>query len=153
MTAVIVVVVIVAVLGLLFFFAAVKVAREYERGIVFRLSALFGMDSFGGGFIVQSIVAYWFTIRFGLGVDALGPVFAASNLLSAMSLLLAERLASRIGLINTMVWSHVPVFPSQMEIFELGVPGGVAPSPAMMSGHPSPFTSPTAASTPAEKSA
>jgi len=79
-----------------------------SRGIVFRLAGLFGMDSFGGGFIVQSIVAYWFTIRFGLGVDALGPVFAASNLLSAMSLLLAERLASRIGLINTMVWSHVP---------------------------------------------
>jgi MFS family permease len=79
-----------------------------SRGIVFRLTALFGVDSFGGGFLAQSIVAYWFTVRFGLGVDALGPVFAASNLLSAMSLLLAERLASRIGLINTMVWSHVP---------------------------------------------
>jgi len=79
-----------------------------SRRIVFRLTALFGMDSFGGGFIVQSIVAYWFTLRFGLGVGALGPVFAASNLLSALSLLIAERLATRIGLINTMVWSHIP---------------------------------------------
>jgi MFS family permease len=79
-----------------------------SRGIVFRLTGLFGLDSFGGGFIVQGIVAYWFTLRFGLGVDALGPVFSASNLLAALSLLLAERLAARIGLINTMVWSHVP---------------------------------------------
>ncbi|HEX3243954.1 MAG TPA: MFS transporter [Chloroflexota bacterium] len=79
-----------------------------SRGIVFRLTALFGWDSFGGGFIVQSIVAYWFTLRFGLGVDGLGPVFAASNLLAALSVLVAERLAGRIGLINTMVWSHVP---------------------------------------------
>ncbi|MFN0070151.1 MAG: MFS transporter [Chloroflexota bacterium] len=79
-----------------------------SRQIVLRLTMLFGVDSFGGAFIGQSFVAYWFTLHFGVGVEELGPIFAASNLLAALSQIIAERLATRIGLINTMVFSHIP---------------------------------------------
>jgi MFS family permease len=78
------------------------------RGIVGRLSLLFLLDSFAGGFIVQSFLAYWFTLRFGLSPLALGQVFFAANLLSGISALVAVPLARRIGLINTMVFTHLP---------------------------------------------
>jgi MFS family permease len=72
------------------------------------LSALFAVDSFGGGFIVQSVVSYWLHVRFGAGSDVLGPAFAAMSLLQAASYEASSRLADRIGLVNTMVLTHLP---------------------------------------------
>jgi MFS family permease len=79
-----------------------------SRGIVLRLSALFSVDSFAGGFIVQSFLVWWFHQRFGVGEAALGGVFFGANLLSGLSALAAVPLAKRIGLVNTMVWTHLP---------------------------------------------
>jgi MFS family permease len=79
-----------------------------SRAIVLRLSALFALDAFGGGFIAQSFAAYWFHLRFGANPSVLGPVFFAANLLAGISALVASRLASRIGLVRTMVWTHLP---------------------------------------------
>lgn len=79
-----------------------------SRGIVIRLTALFGIDALAGGLIVQSLVAYWFHQRFGIGLAALGPLFFGTNLLSALSSLVAAALAERIGLLNTMVFTHLP---------------------------------------------
>lgn len=75
---------------------------------VLRLSALFALDAFAGGFVIQSIVAYWFYTRFELSAGALGSIFFAANLLAGVSALLAARVAARIGLINTMVVTHLP---------------------------------------------
>jgi predicted MFS family arabinose efflux permease len=75
---------------------------------VFRLSALFSIDAFGGGFIPQSLMAYWFSLRFGASPAVLGGVFFAANLLAAVSSLSAARIAARIGLIRTMVFTHLP---------------------------------------------
>ena len=79
-----------------------------SRGLVLRLSALFSLDSFAGGFIVQSFLVWWFHQRFGVGEAALGGVFFGANLLSGLSALAAVPLARRIGLVNTMVWTHLP---------------------------------------------
>jgi len=80
----------------------------HSRGIVFRLSGLFALDSFGGGFVVQSLAAYWFYLRFGVKPAALGAIFFGANLFAGISALLASRLASRIGLVRTMVFTHLP---------------------------------------------
>lgn len=77
-------------------------------GIVFKLSGLFALDAFGGGFIPQSIMAYWFYLRFGVKPAMLGTIFFAANILAALSALAAARVASRIGLVNTMVFTHLP---------------------------------------------
>ena len=79
-----------------------------SKGIVLRLSALFGIDSFGSGFAVQSILVLWLSLRFGLSTGQAGAVFFWSGLLTASSALLAPRLAARIGLVRTMVFTHVP---------------------------------------------
>jgi MFS family permease len=79
-----------------------------SRATVWKLSALFALDSFGGGFVVQGFTAYWFHLRFGLDPAALGVLFLAANLLAGCSALLASWLAARIGLINTMVATHLP---------------------------------------------
>jgi MFS family permease len=79
-----------------------------SRRTVARLSALFALDAFGGGFVPQSLIAYWFHLRFGVEAGVLGAVFFAANLLAAVSSLSAARIAARIGLINTMVFSHLP---------------------------------------------
>jgi MFS family permease len=79
-----------------------------SRSIVLRLSALFSIDAFAGGFVPQSLMAYWFSIRFGVDPAALGAIFFGSNLLAAVSALSAARLAARIGLIETMVFTHLP---------------------------------------------
>jgi len=81
--------------------------RRSQR-VVLKLSALFALDSFGGGFVVQSFAAYWFYLRFGVDPQTLGILFFAANVLAGVSALLASRLASRIGLINTMVVTHLP---------------------------------------------
>ena len=79
-----------------------------SKRIVFRLSALFSLDAFAGGFVLQSIVAYWFHVRFHLQPAALGAIFFGANVLAGLSSLVAARVASRIGLVRTMVFTHIP---------------------------------------------
>jgi len=81
---------------------------DRSRGVVLRLSALFALDSFAGGFVVQSIVAYWFHTRFGLSPAVIGAIFFGANLLAGISALAAARIAARIGLLKTMVFTHLP---------------------------------------------
>ena len=81
---------------------------EHSRRVVFKLSGLFALDSFGGGFVIQSFAAYWFYLRFGVSPETLGAVFFAANVLAGISALLASRLAARFGLLNTMVATHLP---------------------------------------------
>ena len=81
---------------------------DHSRDVVVRLSALFALDSFGGGFVVQSFAAYWFYLRFGIDPGTLGAIFFWANIFAGISALLASRLAARIGLINTMVVTHLP---------------------------------------------
>ena len=66
------------------------------------------MDAFAGGLIVQSMVAYWFHVRFGVEAGVIGSIFFGANILAGISALLAGRLARKIGLINTMVFTHIP---------------------------------------------
>jgi len=79
-----------------------------SRATVAKLSLLFGLDAFAGGFVVLSLVAYWFHLRWDLSPEALASLFFWVNLLSGASLLAAGWLAQRIGLLNTMVFTHVP---------------------------------------------
>jgi MFS family permease len=81
---------------------------DHSRAVVLKLSALFALDSFGGGFVIQSFAAYWFYLRFGVDPGTLGIIFFWANILAGISALLASRLASRIGLVNTMVATHLP---------------------------------------------
>jgi MFS family permease len=81
---------------------------DRSRDVVVKLSALFALDSFGGGFVVQSFAAYWFYLRFGVNPATLGAIFFWANILAGISALLASRLAARIGLLRTMVVTHLP---------------------------------------------
>jgi MFS family permease len=79
-----------------------------SRRIVAKLGGLFALDAFAGGFIVQSIVAYWFYLRFKTDLKSLGAIFFGTNLLSALSFLAAPAIARRFGLLNAMVFTHLP---------------------------------------------
>lgn len=79
-----------------------------SRGVVVRLAALFSLDAFAGGFVIQSIVAYWFHVRYGAAPGLLGSIFFVANVLAGFSALYAVKLAKRIGLIRTMVFTHIP---------------------------------------------
>ncbi|MCX6033609.1 MAG: MFS transporter [Chloroflexi bacterium] len=79
-----------------------------SRGVVARLSALFALDAFAGGLVIQSLMAYWFRLRFGVDEGVLGSIFFGANILAGISALLAARLAAKFGLINTMVYTHIP---------------------------------------------
>ncbi len=79
-----------------------------SRNVVLKLSSLFALDAFAGGLLVQSLIAYWFYVRFGVEPGVLGSIFFGANLLAGVSALLAIRLAERFGLINTMVFTHIP---------------------------------------------
>lgn len=79
-----------------------------SKGIVMKLSGLFALDAFAGGFVIQSMVAYWLHVKFNLDAGLLGSIFFGANLLAGVSALLAALIASRIGLINTMVFTHIP---------------------------------------------
>jgi len=79
-----------------------------SKGVVLRLSALFALDAFAGGFLLQSMVAYWFHVRFGIEAGLIGSIFFGANILAGISALLAVPLAKKIGLINTMVCTHIP---------------------------------------------
>ncbi len=84
-----------------------KIAPESKR-IVTKLTALFSIDAFGGGFLTDALVAYWFFRRFGIGEEGLGAVFFAVHILNAASHLGAAWLARHIGLVRTMVFTHLP---------------------------------------------
>ena len=79
-----------------------------SRRVVLEMAGLQALDSLAGGFIVQSLLVYWFHLRYGARPDVLGPLFFGTNLLSAASFLVAARVADRVGLLNTMVFSHLP---------------------------------------------
>jgi MFS family permease len=79
-----------------------------SRRIVFALAALFSLDAFGGGFVVQSMLALWLFERFELSTAVAGTIFFWSGVFSAFSYLVAVRIAKRIGLVNTMVFTHLP---------------------------------------------
>jgi predicted MFS family arabinose efflux permease len=79
-----------------------------SKGIVQRMSVLFALDSFGGGFVIQSFIAYWFTRRFHASPETLAVVFFGIGLLQAGSFQVAVRIAERIGLLRTMVFTHLP---------------------------------------------
>src|SRR5215211_5165817 len=79
-----------------------------SRAVVLKLSSLFALDAFAGGLLVQSLMAYWFHVRFGVESGTLGSIFFGANILAGISALLAIRLANKFGLINTMVFTHIP---------------------------------------------
>ena len=79
-----------------------------SRSIVMRLSGLFAIDSFAGGFMIQSIVSFWFFTRFGTDLTTLSYIFSVSGVLTAFSFMAAAKIADRIGLVNTMVFTHIP---------------------------------------------
>ena len=85
-----------------------RLGLHRSRAIVLRLSALFSLDAFGGGLVTQSLMAYWFHLRWGVEPAVLGSIFFGANILAAISALSASRLAARFGLINTMVFTHLP---------------------------------------------
>src|SRR5438094_897968 len=81
--------------------------RETTR-VLAGLAALFALDSFAGGFVVNAVISYWLHVRFGASPQVLGPVFAALAFLQSISFEVSARLSTRIGLINTMVFTHLP---------------------------------------------
>jgi len=87
---------------------AARLGLHRSRRVVFELAGLQAVDSLAGGFIVQTLLVYWFNVRFGAGPDVLGPLFFGTNVLSAISFFVAAWVAGRIGLLNTMVFSHLP---------------------------------------------
>jgi MFS family permease len=85
-----------------------RLGLPHSLGVVLHLAALFALDAFGGGFVIQSIVAYWFALRFGVEPATIGAIFFGANLLAGVSALSAVWLARHIGLVNTMVFTHLP---------------------------------------------
>lgn len=79
-----------------------------SRRVVFTLATLFSLDAFGGGFVVQSMLALWLFERFDISTSVAGIIFFWAGILSALSYLVAVRIANRVGLINTMVFTHLP---------------------------------------------
>jgi MFS family permease len=85
-----------------------RVLQKQSRPIILRLASFFAIDAFAGGLAVQAILAYWFRQRFGISLSELGILFFGTNLLAALSLPVAARLAKRFGLLRTMVFTHLP---------------------------------------------
>ena len=85
-----------------------RLGLHRSAGVVLRMSGLFAMDAFAGGFVIQSILAYWFYLRFGTNEATLGMIFFGANLLAGVSALAASAIAARFGLVNTMVFTHLP---------------------------------------------
>jgi MFS family permease len=84
------------------------VGLHRSRKVVLKLSGLFSLDAFAGGFVLQSMVAYWFYLRYGVQPATLGGIFFGANILAGLSALSAAGLAKRIGLVRTMVFTHIP---------------------------------------------
>jgi MFS family permease len=87
---------------------AKRLGLHRSRGVVLRLSMLFALDAFAGGFAIQSFIAFWFHERYGVDPAVLGTILAGANILAGFSALAAGRLAARFGLVNTMVFTHLP---------------------------------------------
>jgi len=87
---------------------ASRLGLHRSRRVVLRLAGLFSLDAFAGGFILQSFLAYWFHVRFGADEAMLGMIFFGANLLAGLSALSASAIAARIGLVKTMVFTHLP---------------------------------------------
>jgi MFS family permease len=85
-----------------------RIGLHRSRGVVLQLAGLQAVDALAGGFVIQSLLVYWFHRRYGVGPEYLGPLFFGTNLLSAVSFLVAARIAERFGLLNTMVFTHLP---------------------------------------------
>jgi MFS family permease len=85
-----------------------RLGLHRSRGVVLRLSALFALDAFAGGFVIQSFIAFWFSKRFGMDPAFLGLLLAGANVLAGFSALAAGALAARFGLVRTMVFTHLP---------------------------------------------
>jgi MFS family permease len=85
-----------------------KTLSPQSKQIVGKLSSLFALDSFAGGFVIQSIVSLWFFTKFGVDLTTLSYIFSIAGVLTAFSYLAAAKIADRIGLINTMVFTHIP---------------------------------------------
>ncbi len=85
-----------------------KTLSPKSRNIVAKLSGLFAVDSFAGGFVIQSVVSLWFFTKFGANLMTLSYIFSIAGVLTAFSFIVSTRLADRIGLINTMVFTHIP---------------------------------------------
>lgn len=79
-----------------------------SKGIIAKMSALFAVDSFAGGFVIQSIVSFWFYSKFGVDLLTLSYIFSVAGVLTAFSFIIASKIADKVGLINTMVFSHIP---------------------------------------------
>ena len=79
-----------------------------SKQIVGKLSGLFAIDSFAGGFVIQSIVSLWFFSKFGVDLAAISVIFSVAGVLTAFSFFAAAKIADRIGLVNTMVFTHIP---------------------------------------------
>ncbi|MFZ1077674.1 MAG: MFS transporter [Nitrosotalea sp.] len=79
-----------------------------SRSVIKKMSSLFAVDSFAGGFVIQSIVSFWFYTKFGADLSTLSYIFTIAGILTAVSYLLASKIASKIGLVNTMVYTHIP---------------------------------------------
>jgi hypothetical protein len=88
--------------------AHISTVAPKTKRVIGKLTALFSLDSFGGGFLTDALVSYWFFKRFGLSENDLGLVFFAVHILNALSHVGAAWLARRIGLVNTMVFTHLP---------------------------------------------
>jgi MFS family permease len=88
--------------------SSIKQLSPKSRSIVAKLSGLFSLDSFAGGFVIQSIISFWFFTRFGIELTTISLIFAVAGVLTAFSYILATRIADKIGLINTMVFTHIP---------------------------------------------
>ncbi len=85
-----------------------RLGLHQSQGVVMRLSALFALDAFAGGFVMQSFIAFWFSERFGVDPAVLGVILFGANILAAVSALAAGPLAARFGLVRTMVFTHLP---------------------------------------------
>lgn len=79
-----------------------------SHSVVMRLAGLFMVDAFAGGLVLQSLLAYWFKVKYGVNPAVLGSIFFGANILAGLSALAAVRMAARYGLINTMVFTHIP---------------------------------------------
>lgn len=88
--------------------SSLKQLSPKSRSVIGKLSALFSLDSFAGGFVIQSIISFWFFTRFGIDLATLSLVFSVAGILTAFSYIIATRIADKIGLINTMVFTHIP---------------------------------------------
>jgi MFS family permease len=85
-----------------------KILNPKSKKIVTKLSGLFAIDSFAGGFAIQSIVSFWFFTKFDIDLSLISYIFSIGSLLTAFSYLIAAKIADKIGLINTMVFTHIP---------------------------------------------